>query len=80
MTSGLYHGTFQTLWKIRAKTRVSQKIGPQDEFSIPKKKISLQVVSVRPDEDWVTGCEEILAELVRDSRFSKLSTSLSAYN
>ena len=25
MTSGMYHSTFQTLWQIRAKTKVSQK-------------------------------------------------------
>ena len=59
ITSGLYHSTFQTLWQIRVKTRVSQKTGPQDEFSIPKKKISLQVISVRPVKDWVTRREEI---------------------
>ena len=38
------------------------------------------MVSVRPDEDWVSSREEILAELARDSRFSKLSTALSTYN
>ena len=80
MASGMYHSTFQALWQIRAKTKVSQKTGPQDEYSIPKKKINLQVVSVRPDEDWVSSREEILAELARDSRFSKLSTALSTYN
>ena len=80
MTSGMYHRTFQALWQVRAQTKVSQKTGQQDEFSIPKKKINLQVISVRPDEDWVTSRDEILAELARDSRFLKLSTSFSAYN
>ena len=38
------------------------------------------MVSVRPDKDWVTGLDEILAELARDSRFSKLPTALSTYD
>ena len=65
---------------MRAKNKVSQKTGPQDDYSIPKKKINLQVVSVRPDKDCVSSHEEILAELARDSWFSKLSTALSTYN
>ena len=35
---------------------------------------------MKPHEEWVKGREKILAELARDSRFSKMSTSLSAYN
>ena len=80
MTSGLYHNTFEALWQVRSATKVSTKTGHQDEFSVPKKKINLQVISVNPNEDWAKSRDEILAELARDSRFSTLSTSLSAYN
>ena len=71
---------FQTHWQICAKTKVSLKTGPQDDSSIPKKKITLRVVPVNPDEDWVTGREDILQELARDSRFLQLSALLETYN
>ena len=80
MKTGIYHSNFKTHWQIRAKTKVTLKTGPQDEYSIPKKKITLQVVPVRPDEDWVTGRDKLLEELARDSRFLQMSTALLTYN
>ena len=80
MKTSIYHNNFNTYWQIRAKTKDSLKTGPQDEYSIPKKKITLQVVPVRPDEDWVTGRDDILAEFAWGSRFLQMSTALSTYN
>ena len=80
MTGGLYHKTFETLWHVRNTNRATSKTGGQDEFSIPKKKIALKVVPVKPHDEWVKGRDKILAELEKDSRFSKMSTSLSAYD
>ena len=71
---------FQTHWQICAKTKVSLKTGPQDDPSIPKKKITLQAVPVNPDKDWVTRREDILKELARGSHFLQLSTALETYN
>ena len=80
MKSGVYYDNFKIHWQIRARTKVSLKTGPQDDSSIPKKKITLQVVPVNPDEDLVTGREDILQELARDSHFLQLSTALETYN
>ena len=32
MKTSVYHSNFKTHWQIRAKTKVSQKTGPQDEY------------------------------------------------
>ena len=80
MRSGVYSENFKTHWQLRAKTKVSLKTGPQEDSSIPKKKINLKVVPVNPDEDWVTGREDVLQELVKDSCFLQLSTAIVTYN
>ena len=80
MKSGVYYNNFKTHWQIRTKTKVSLKTGPQDDPSIPKKKITLQAVPVNPDKDWVTRREDILKELARGSHFLQLSTALETYN
>ena len=63
MRSGVYYDNFKTHWQIRAKTKVSLKTGLQDGSSITKKKITLKVVPVNPDEDRVTRREDVLQEL-----------------
>ena len=80
MRSGVYYENVNIHWQIRAKTKVSLKTGPQDDSSIPRKKITLKVVPVNPDEDCATGREDVLQELAKDSRFLQLSTVPETYN
>ena len=80
MRSGAHYENFKTHWEIRAKARVSSKIVPQEDSSVPKKQVTLKEVPVNPPKNWVTCCEAVLQELARDSRFLQLLIPLETYN
>lgn len=54
----------------------SLKTIPQDDSSIPKKKVSLAQLKLYLETSWVTGRKSVLQEPAKDSRFLALSTGL----
>ena len=64
------------MWQIRARTKGSVKNVPQEDSSIPKKKVSLAELKVNPETSWVTDRESVLQELVKYALLLTLSTAL----